>query len=409
MENNSSPNHSDYKPKYFNLLDEEDQEQYTRLRSTLSSHICRNRRGKRLETFAEMLNAIKTFCIHGDDDDWKRCLVCGVCWLSNGIAINTRQLGLLIDKCKSSINGSLQKMGYSTLQSRSESAGPLIEAIPELKNNFAELREWTVRLFLARTPQPNLPNYNVATNFPFASPAPQRAQCYGYPSNPQEFPIYANGRNINNMSQPNFNNYNFVSPSNSMPLQPQQIQQMQQMHQSNIPPIPHMQSLNHFTQIPQIQQLPQHMMQMPPPVMQPTLNSQIPQINSNQMNNNPNYQYGQNVKPEFSIYNNNLNNTTSNNNMQSISNNSNNYTNNHDNSVNADMNNNNNSNNNNANNSPNNANSMNSDVLDFQQQDLNNNYSDFFDDPFALTPNFLMSDDQNENNSQDPFDPNYTM
>lgn len=52
---------------------------------------------------------------------------------------------------------------------------------------------------------------------------------------------------------------------------------------------------------------------------------------------------------------------------------------------------------------------MNSDVLDFQQQDLNNNYSDFFDDPFALTPNFLMSDDQNENNSQDPFDPNYTM
>lgn len=368
MENNSSPNHSDYKPKYFNLLNEEDQEQYTRLRSTLSSHICRNRRGKRLETFAEMLNAIKTFCIKGDSDDWKRCLVCGVCWLSNGIAINTRQLGLLIDKCKSSINGSLQKMGYSTLQSRSESAGPLAEAIPELKNNFSELREWTVRLFLARTPQPNLPNYNVTTNFPFASPAPQRAQCYGYPSNPQEFPLYAGSQGLKNMSQPNLTNYSFLSPSPSMPIQHQNIQ-------TNIPSIPQIPQMSSLHQLP--------INQVQPHIYQPT-NPQFSQIGQphQQMVSNGNYQYAPNVNSNYNMFNQNINNQShpisnpNNDFNQPVTNNPTDQT------------------NNNGNN--------NIDCLD-------SNNSDFFDDPFALPPHFLMSDDPNENGNQDPFDPGYTM
>lgn len=143
-------------PKFFEMLSDGDKALYQNLRSSLSSHACRNRRGKRLENFSEMLSTIKTFCLRHDDDDWKRCLVCGVCWLPNGIAINTRHLSLLIDKCKSSINGSLQKMGYSTLQSRSESSGALSDTIPLLKNNFNELREWTIRQFIANTPTPQL-------------------------------------------------------------------------------------------------------------------------------------------------------------------------------------------------------------------------------------------------------------
>jgi hypothetical protein len=165
---------SDYRPKYYELLSEPDQVAYTELRASLSSQMCRNRRGKRLEGFADMLASIRTFCVRHNCDDWKRSLVCGVCWLPNGIAINNRQLSILIDKCKSSINGSLQKMGYSTLQSRTESSGSLCDAIPVLKNNFNELREWTVRLFVAATPQPNLPMYSVNTLYPFQSPAPSQ-------------------------------------------------------------------------------------------------------------------------------------------------------------------------------------------------------------------------------------------
>jgi hypothetical protein len=165
---------NDYRPKYYELLSPSDQERYDDLRAALSSQMCRNRRGKRLEGFSDMLASIRAFCIRDSEDDWKRCLVCGVCWLSRGIAINNRQLSLLLDKCKSSINGSLQKMGYSTLQSRSEGAASLLECMPMLKNNFSELREWTVRLFVAATPQPNLPMYSVNTLYPFQSPAPSQ-------------------------------------------------------------------------------------------------------------------------------------------------------------------------------------------------------------------------------------------
>jgi hypothetical protein len=69
-------------------------------------------------------------------------------------------------------------MGYSTLRSRNESSGSLGEAIPLLKNNFDELREWTVQLFMAATPQPNLPIYSVNTIYPFQSPVPSQYQAF---------------------------------------------------------------------------------------------------------------------------------------------------------------------------------------------------------------------------------------
>jgi hypothetical protein len=172
---------SDFRPKFYDLLSTVDQDQYNELRSSLSSQMCRNRRGKRLEGFSEILGSIRSFCIRNKDDDWKRCLVCGVCWLPSGIAVNNRQLSVLIDKCKSSINGSLQKMGYSSFQSRHESTGALYDSIPLLRNNFNELREWTVRFFIAATPQPALPIYSVNTLFPFQSPMSSQYQTFVMP------------------------------------------------------------------------------------------------------------------------------------------------------------------------------------------------------------------------------------
>lgn len=160
-------------PKYIDMLSETDRQEYAKLRETLSSNVVRNRRGKRLETFAEILTAIKNFCIKGDADDWKRCLVCGVCWLPAGIAINNRQFQVLIDKCKSSINGSLQRMGYGTIQSRQESIKLLGESIPFLATNYPEAREWSVRQYIAATPEPSLHHKMYKLIPSFNSPVPQ--------------------------------------------------------------------------------------------------------------------------------------------------------------------------------------------------------------------------------------------
>ena len=143
-------------PRFADLLSEKDLDLYRSLRSNLSSPSCRNCRNKRLENFNEMLNSIKEFSIRNDGDDWKRCLVCGVCWISDGIAINTHQLTVLLGKCKSSINGSLHRMKYVPFPSSNQASKELMELIPLLKNSFAELRQWTLRKQVVYTPQPQL-------------------------------------------------------------------------------------------------------------------------------------------------------------------------------------------------------------------------------------------------------------
>ena len=153
-------------PKYWDLLSTDDKASYEVMRGTLSSPSCKNRRNKSLETFTEIIDTIHNFVVRNDSDDWKRALVCGACWLGkNAIAINTRQLRLLIAKCKSSINGSFQQMGYSTVPTGAESSSSLIKYFPFLKDNFSELRQWTVRYQAKSADDPMNPV--------FVSPAPE--------------------------------------------------------------------------------------------------------------------------------------------------------------------------------------------------------------------------------------------
>lgn len=132
-------------PNFWNLLSETDMYNYRLLQAALDAGCTKRNRGHRIEAFDAILDAIKRYTEQNDENDWKRSIVCGICWMDNMIAINTRQLRLLINKCKSSINGSLQKLGFLTNPSHSESWKVLFERIPYLKDNFCELRQWTIR------------------------------------------------------------------------------------------------------------------------------------------------------------------------------------------------------------------------------------------------------------------------
>jgi hypothetical protein len=132
-------------PMFFSLLDESDQKSYLEMRELLHNSEKRYKRNKRIESLQEALDTIQEFCVRHSPDDWKRSLVCGVCWMGPDIAINTRQLRLLVDKCKSSINGALSKMGYGTTPGKSAISQSLLTFIPFLKGNFVEQRQWTIR------------------------------------------------------------------------------------------------------------------------------------------------------------------------------------------------------------------------------------------------------------------------
>lgn len=133
------------KSSFYYLLSPSDQLQYQALQRRLSSTDNRYNRNKRIEVFKENLDEIKRFCLRNDEDDWKRFIACGICWIDDGICVNTRQIRILFGKSKSAINGALQLMGYDTTPPKGNDAAPLIEAIPFLKDNFAEQRQWSIR------------------------------------------------------------------------------------------------------------------------------------------------------------------------------------------------------------------------------------------------------------------------
>ena len=132
-------------PPFYSKLSESDKFRYQELRRRLSSSENRYNRNKRLETFHEIIKQIEVFCIRNDEDDQIRCLVCGICWIKDGICVNTRQLRMLLNKSKSTINGSLQKIGYETVPAKGNDILQLIEAMPCLKTNFTEQRQWSIR------------------------------------------------------------------------------------------------------------------------------------------------------------------------------------------------------------------------------------------------------------------------
>jgi hypothetical protein len=89
---------------------------------------------------------IHSFCIRNTADDWKRCFVCGICWLSpNEIGVNPRQLHHLLGRSKSSINGVLALLNYKPLSTRRIEAQRLSQAFPWLETHSTERRLWTIR------------------------------------------------------------------------------------------------------------------------------------------------------------------------------------------------------------------------------------------------------------------------
>jgi hypothetical protein len=120
---------------------------YACLRASISSSGLKSPRHHRALTFAQILDAIHAFVIRNDKDDVMRGMICGIYWLSDGIAINIHQFQSLVPKCKSSINGSLQRLGFSLSLGRTASAQAVTNIFPFLRDNSSLLRRWTVRRY----------------------------------------------------------------------------------------------------------------------------------------------------------------------------------------------------------------------------------------------------------------------
>ena len=132
-------------PLFWEILALDDQQTYMKISNALGAPTLKNKRNTKIDTFSDALEAIDIFQNHSEVDKWKRFLVCGVVKFDGGIAVNINQLRKLVRKCKTSINTSLKGMGYTIISGKSSECPELLRAIPCLRGNSAELRQWTIR------------------------------------------------------------------------------------------------------------------------------------------------------------------------------------------------------------------------------------------------------------------------
>lgn len=167
-------------PRYWPLLDQNDMQQYLHIRSVLMSPYGKNFRNK-IDNFSDVLLLLRNFCIKGDNNDWKRFLVAGIIFFDDSsIAINTHQLKLFLGKCKSSINGSIHKLGYNFGVERCEASALITKAIPFLKEKNNDLRQWTYRSLYKKSicETSSLPSQQTDCESGQGSPLPEQQTIY---------------------------------------------------------------------------------------------------------------------------------------------------------------------------------------------------------------------------------------
>jgi hypothetical protein len=101
---------------------------------------------QRLLRFESLIEAIHNFCVHNNNNDWIRCLACGLCWIrADEIAVNLRELSTLLAKNKTYTNRGLNLMGYVSVCPTADELSRLQSALPYLEKQVADLRQWTIR------------------------------------------------------------------------------------------------------------------------------------------------------------------------------------------------------------------------------------------------------------------------
>jgi hypothetical protein len=179
----------DQPPAYLSILSLADARDYLSLRVGFQFGQGKSKKGERLDTFLDQLKQIRHFVERAaDPDNWKRSMVCGIFFLGDGFAINIQQLRILIGRCKSSINGSLQQLGCST-EIQSSSVHPeLLVKIPPSFRDVNELKKWTIRRHAApsldlmagaRFVIPLPPSWTPAIPSPMISPDPLQTPVSG--------------------------------------------------------------------------------------------------------------------------------------------------------------------------------------------------------------------------------------
>lgn len=155
----------------FDLLSPTDQQLFLKLKNSIAPILIRGSKEKMQDNYTFILAQITKYVNAPNEDYWKRALVCGLVWLDQRLALNTRQLQIVINRCKSSINAGFQSIGFHNIATEPNDVSMLIKIFPFLKSNCTEARQWTIREFRPE-PEIPIPKTSIARFSPFFVPPP---------------------------------------------------------------------------------------------------------------------------------------------------------------------------------------------------------------------------------------------
>ena len=130
---------------YWNSLSHEDRAEFIKLRNQLHESQKTSVKDRRLVSFSNEMTSIHAFLERSDVGHEQRSVLAGVAFAGPFICVNTRQLKSFLGRCKSSINGSLQQLGYVAVRTKSKARTCVLSILPSLANEPNLLRQWTVR------------------------------------------------------------------------------------------------------------------------------------------------------------------------------------------------------------------------------------------------------------------------
>ena len=148
--------------QYWNAISQDDRNEFIRLRNSFHHGQKISSKDRRIITFSKELNIVLNYLERSDDNQEARCVLCGVCFVGPIVCVNTRQLKSFLSRCKSSINGSFQQLGFVALRTKAKARNCVLTALPSLQTHQNILRQWTVRCASENTDFCYLSSFSVS-------------------------------------------------------------------------------------------------------------------------------------------------------------------------------------------------------------------------------------------------------
>jgi hypothetical protein len=116
-----------------------------RLRSQLHASQQVPTKDSRLVAFRNELTLVLRFLERDEAHREVRSILAGIAFAGPFICVNTRLLKNFLGRCKSSINGGFQQMGYVALKTKAKARNCILTVMRTLTSDHVLLRQWTVR------------------------------------------------------------------------------------------------------------------------------------------------------------------------------------------------------------------------------------------------------------------------